>query len=184
MTKGLCCAWTQGLLADWSDATACTPVLIIHHPTAWAERRWVNCLLLREVPFHLGFRLWDTYLAEGRGMKEFLVYVAASFLLHWGPALQHAEFQVRARSRLWWGQGCRLPCCLPARCERDMGQSWALCLQSLLHASVYVVERCRVGWAALQSCTSGVWLMRGACRRWCCSCRSRRPAAGQRRRSN
>ncbi len=27
--------------------------------------RWVNCLLLREVPFQLGIRLWDTYLAEG-----------------------------------------------------------------------------------------------------------------------
>ncbi len=27
--------------------------------------RWVNCLLLREVPFHQGIRLWDTYLAEG-----------------------------------------------------------------------------------------------------------------------
>ena len=27
--------------------------------------RWVNCLLLREVPFALGVRLWDTYLSEG-----------------------------------------------------------------------------------------------------------------------
>lgn len=27
--------------------------------------RWVNCLLLREVPFPLAVRLWDTYLAEG-----------------------------------------------------------------------------------------------------------------------
>ena len=27
--------------------------------------RWVNCLLLRELPFSLGVRLWDTYLAEG-----------------------------------------------------------------------------------------------------------------------
>lgn len=27
--------------------------------------RWVNCLLLREVPFSLAVRLWDTYLAEG-----------------------------------------------------------------------------------------------------------------------
>ena len=64
------------------------------HDPCCAWHRWVNCLLLREVPFHLGFRLWDTYLAEGRGMKEFLVYVAASFLLHWGPALQNADFQV------------------------------------------------------------------------------------------
>ena len=27
--------------------------------------RWVNCLLLREVPFGLAVRLWDTYLSEG-----------------------------------------------------------------------------------------------------------------------
>ena len=27
--------------------------------------RWANCLLLRELPFSLGIRLWDTYLAEG-----------------------------------------------------------------------------------------------------------------------
>lgn len=27
--------------------------------------RWVNCLLLREVPFALSIRLWDTYLCEG-----------------------------------------------------------------------------------------------------------------------
>lgn len=42
----------------------------------------------------LGFRLWDTYLAEGGSMKEFLVYVAASFLLHWQSTLLHADFQV------------------------------------------------------------------------------------------
>jgi len=35
--------------------------------------RWVNCLLVREVPFALGARLWDTYLAEGNGMGDFLV---------------------------------------------------------------------------------------------------------------
>ena len=65
-------------------------------PDSWTPlcaRRWVNCLLLREVPFALGFRLWDTYLAEGGTMKEFLVYVAASFLLHWQSALLHADFQ-------------------------------------------------------------------------------------------
>lgn len=35
--------------------------------------RWVNCLLLRELPFSLAFRLWDTYLAEGSNFREFLV---------------------------------------------------------------------------------------------------------------
>ena len=37
---------------------------------AW---RWVNCLLIREMPFHLSFRLWDTYLAEGSRFCDFLV---------------------------------------------------------------------------------------------------------------
>lgn len=55
--------------------------------------RWVNCLLLRELPFHLGIRLWDTYLAEGPGLKNFLVYVLSSFLLSWAPELKKLEFQ-------------------------------------------------------------------------------------------
>ena len=56
--------------------------------------RWVNCLLLREVPFALSLRLWDTYLAEGPRMKEFLVYVLAAFLLYWAPQLRSMDFQV------------------------------------------------------------------------------------------
>ena len=35
--------------------------------------RWVNCLLIREVPFNAALRLWDTYLAEGPRFNEFLV---------------------------------------------------------------------------------------------------------------
>ena len=56
--------------------------------------RWVNCLLLREIPFHLGLRLWDTYLAEGPRMKEFLIYVLAAFLLTWEKDLKQMDFQV------------------------------------------------------------------------------------------
>lgn len=33
--------------------------------------RWVNCLLLREVPFALAVRLWDTYLSEGCAIVQF-----------------------------------------------------------------------------------------------------------------
>lgn len=29
--------------------------------------RWMNCLLMRELPFHLVIRLWDTCLAERDG---------------------------------------------------------------------------------------------------------------------
>jgi hypothetical protein len=55
--------------------------------------RWANCLLLRELPFKLGQRLWDTYLAEGPALKEFLVYVLSSFLLSWASQLKNMEFQ-------------------------------------------------------------------------------------------
>ncbi|XP_050235574.1 GTPase-activating protein GYP1 [Mercurialis annua] len=55
--------------------------------------RWFNCLLIREIPFHLVTRLWDTYLAEGDALPDFLVYIYASFLLTWSDKLQKLEFQ-------------------------------------------------------------------------------------------
>lgn len=55
--------------------------------------RWVNCLLIREVPFHLVGRLWDTYLAEGDGFSEYLVYLCASFMLTWSEQVQQMDFQ-------------------------------------------------------------------------------------------
>lgn len=55
--------------------------------------RWFNCLMIREIPFHLVTRLWDTYLAEGDALPEFLVYISASFLLTWSDKLQKLEFQ-------------------------------------------------------------------------------------------
>ncbi|XP_051118314.1 GTPase-activating protein GYP1 [Andrographis paniculata] len=55
--------------------------------------RWFNCLLIREIPFHLVTRLWDTYLAEGDALPDFLVYIFASFLSTWSDKLQKLEFQ-------------------------------------------------------------------------------------------
>ncbi|KAH1220201.1 TBC1 domain family member 22B [Glycine max] len=55
--------------------------------------RWFNCLLIREIPFHLITRLWDTYLAEGDALPDFLVYIFASFLLTWSDKLQKLDFQ-------------------------------------------------------------------------------------------
>ncbi|KAH6768211.1 Ypt/Rab-GAP domain of gyp1p superfamily protein [Perilla frutescens var. frutescens] len=55
--------------------------------------RWFNCLLIREIPFHLVSRLWDTYLAEGDALPEFLVYISASFLLTWSDKLRKLDFQ-------------------------------------------------------------------------------------------
>nr|XP_043628377.1 TBC1 domain family member 22B-like [Erigeron canadensis] len=55
--------------------------------------RWFNCLLIREIPFHLVSRLLDTYLAEGDALPDFLVYISASFLLTWSVELQKLDFQ-------------------------------------------------------------------------------------------
>ncbi|XP_010542238.1 PREDICTED: GTPase-activating protein GYP1 [Tarenaya hassleriana] len=55
--------------------------------------RWFNCLLIREIPFHLIARLWDTYLAEGDALPDFLVYIYASFLLTWSDELKKLDFQ-------------------------------------------------------------------------------------------
>nr|XP_029122411.1 TBC1 domain family member 22B [Elaeis guineensis] len=55
--------------------------------------RWFNCLLVREIPFHLVTRLWDTYLAEGDALPDFLVYICASLLLTWSDELLKLDFQ-------------------------------------------------------------------------------------------
>lgn len=55
--------------------------------------RWVNCLLVREFPFPFIPRLWDTYLAEGDGFHDFLVYVCSALLLKWSDKLKKLEFQ-------------------------------------------------------------------------------------------
>ncbi|CAM8956708.1 unnamed protein product [Rhodiola kirilowii] len=55
--------------------------------------RWFNCLLIREIPFGLVTRLWDTYLAEGDALPDFLVYIFASFLLTWSDKLLKLDFQ-------------------------------------------------------------------------------------------
>ena len=55
--------------------------------------RWCNCLLLRELNFDLGIRLWDTYVSEGTKLKDFLVYVLSSFLLSWAPELVKMDLE-------------------------------------------------------------------------------------------
>jgi len=59
--------------------------------------RWMNCLLVRELPVQLVFRLWDTYLCEGesikRGFTNFHVYVCASFLCRFSKTLCAMEME-------------------------------------------------------------------------------------------
>lgn len=77
--------------------------------------RWVNCLLIREVPFHCAVRLWDTYLAEGPHFADFLVYVCAALLLQYRDTLCGMDFQVckmlgTGRQNLQRGALCHAGC--------------------------------------------------------------------------
>jgi hypothetical protein len=56
--------------------------------------RWMNCLLLREVPLNAVIRLWDTYMAEpGGGFENFHVYVCAVLLKTFKDELMAMQFQ-------------------------------------------------------------------------------------------
>lgn len=55
--------------------------------------RWMNCLLMRELPFPLIVRVWDTYLSEPDGFALFHVYVCAALLVSFSKELQKMDFQ-------------------------------------------------------------------------------------------
>ncbi|KAL6739164.1 hypothetical protein Aduo_012647 [Ancylostoma duodenale] len=56
--------------------------------------RWMNNLLMREIPLRATIRLWDTYLSEPNGFSQFHSYVCAAFLRTWSRQLQaERDFQ-------------------------------------------------------------------------------------------
>ena len=57
--------------------------------------RWMNNLLMREIPLRATIRLWDTYLSErGNGFSQFHTYVCGAFLRPWSRQLQaEKDFQ-------------------------------------------------------------------------------------------
>lgn len=55
--------------------------------------RWMNCVLVREIPLPLVARMYDTYLAEGEGFSTFHLYVCAAFLSRWSAELRLLDFQ-------------------------------------------------------------------------------------------
>ncbi|KAF8766388.1 TBC1 domain family member 22B like protein [Argiope bruennichi] len=56
--------------------------------------RWMNNLLMRELPLACTIRLWDTYLSEPNGFSNFHLYVCAAFLKYWSrELLQEKDFQ-------------------------------------------------------------------------------------------
>ncbi|KAK2198298.1 bifunctional Rab-GTPase-TBC domain/Rab-GTPase-TBC domain superfamily [Babesia duncani] len=56
--------------------------------------RWMNCLLIRELPLDCAIRLWDTYIAEiDDGLVNFHEYVSAVFLSLWSKELMSMNYQ-------------------------------------------------------------------------------------------
>uniref|UniRef100_A0A674BBZ2 TBC1 domain family, member 22a n=1 Tax=Salmo trutta TaxID=8032 RepID=A0A674BBZ2_SALTR len=56
--------------------------------------RWMNNLLMRELPLRCTIRLWDTYQAEPEGFSHFHLYVCAAFLVRWRKEiLDERDFQ-------------------------------------------------------------------------------------------
>lgn len=49
--------------------------------------RWMNNLLMREIPLRCSIRLWDTFLSEPNGFADFHLYVCAAFLTRFSKDL-------------------------------------------------------------------------------------------------
>ncbi|XP_069765626.1 TBC1 domain family member 22A isoform X4 [Narcine bancroftii] len=63
--------------------------------------RWMNNLLMRELPLRCTIRLWDTYQSEPEGFSHFHLYVCAAFLVRWRKELmEEKDFQERGATRL------------------------------------------------------------------------------------
>uniref|UniRef100_A0A914HXC5 Rab-GAP TBC domain-containing protein n=1 Tax=Globodera rostochiensis TaxID=31243 RepID=A0A914HXC5_GLORO len=56
--------------------------------------RWMNNLLMREIPLRATIRLWDTYLSERDGFSQFHTYICGAFLRLWSKQLlNERDFQ-------------------------------------------------------------------------------------------
>ncbi|XP_078275932.1 TBC1 domain family member 22A isoform X3 [Rhinoraja longicauda] len=56
--------------------------------------RWMNNILMRELPLRCTIRLWDTYQSEPEGFSHFHLYVCAAFLVRWRKELlEEKDFQ-------------------------------------------------------------------------------------------
>jgi hypothetical protein len=50
--------------------------------------RWMNCLLIRELPFPCVARMFDTYLAETENFIELHLYICGAFLVRWSNEIK------------------------------------------------------------------------------------------------
>lgn len=67
--------------------------------------RWMNNLLMRELPLHASIRLWDTYWAEPDGFSIFHLYVCAALLKRFAPSILKESAHLDVLGLL-----VRLPC--------------------------------------------------------------------------
>lgn len=97
--------------------------------------RWMNCLLLRELPMRAILRVWDTYLSEERGgFESFHVYVCAVLLKTFRETLLTMPFQ----DMIMLLQVRGLPCHVVLCCAyRQVLFSLNVCVYVLL-------SRCRI----------------------------------------
>lgn len=158
-----------------------------HH----SGRRWINCLLIREVPFGLATRLWDTYLAEGSRLKGFLIYVAAAFLLSWSGPLRTMDFQVGqlpssflspfkwTATVMQWAT-CRIH---PPLCWAQT--TWSVsCTACTSSAERFRRRQTHLpATSSLEGCEVQLQMVHW-CRKSCCSCKSRPRRSGARRTSS
>lgn len=55
--------------------------------------RWMNCLLMRELPFNMVVKLWDTLLAEEDGIADLHVYFCAAMVCRFRSELLSKGFE-------------------------------------------------------------------------------------------
>lgn len=55
--------------------------------------RWMNCMLMRELPFHLVVKLWDVFVAEIDGLSDLHVYVCAAMIIRFRGDLLSMDFE-------------------------------------------------------------------------------------------
>ncbi|XP_070573180.1 TBC1 domain family member 22B-like isoform X2 [Ptychodera flava] len=53
--------------------------------------RWMNNLLMREIPLKCTIRLWDTYMSEGDGFANFHLYVCAAMLVQFSENIKRKK---------------------------------------------------------------------------------------------
>lgn len=55
--------------------------------------RWVTCFLTREFSLQQTLRIWDTYLSEDQGFREFHTYVCAALLLKFAEEVKNKDYE-------------------------------------------------------------------------------------------